>query len=258
MLRLAKAVAALLALNAAVFALAFLAPEFAPALYAKLALFFPLNGRFELWQILTYLFVHGGFAHLFFNMFALFTFGAPLEIIWGARRFVVFYLLCGVGAGLVHMGVEYYRFAEAQAALEAAGLSEPALRALLEAGRVPRASLPEAPVRELLATYQGAVVGASGAVYGILVAFGLTFPNAKLFLLFLPFPVAARYFVPALLLLDLFSGVTGFSLFGSGIAHFAHLGGALIGFLLMWRWNGHPFGPPKAPRRRPVFADEHL
>jgi membrane associated rhomboid family serine protease len=86
-------------------------------------------------------------------------------------------------------------------------------------------------------TYHTPVLGASGAIYGVLVAFAMTYPNRKLMLLFLPFPIAAKYFVPVILMIDLFSGVTGFSIFGAGIAHFAHLGGALIGFLLMMLWR---------------------
>ena len=105
-----------------------------------------------------------------------------------------------------------------------------------------------AAVVDLYRIYVGPMVGASGAIYGILVAFGLLYPNAKLALLFLPVPIAAKFFIPILLALDLFSGVTGFSLFGGGIAHFAHIGGALIGFLLMWHWR-------KLGRTQRTFAE---
>ena len=94
---------------------------------------------------------------------------------------------------------------------------------------------------EFYQIYNTPAVGASGAIYGVLVAFGMTFPNAKLALIFLPVPISAKYFIPVLIALDLFSGVTGFSIFGGGIAHFAHVGGAIIGFIIMWYWKKNQF-----------------
>ena len=118
------------------------------------------------------------------------------------------------------------------------------IQVLLESGRYSNAILdyvPESKLSEIYHIYNTPAVGASGAIYGVLVAFGMTFPNAKLALIFLPVPISAKYFIPALIALDLFSGVTGFSIFGGGIAHFAHVGGAIIGFIMMKYWQRNQF-----------------
>jgi membrane associated rhomboid family serine protease len=113
-------------------------------------------------------------------------------------------------------------------------------------------SFSEEKLQDFWRLFNMPVVGASGAIYGVLVAFGMLFPNAKLFLIFLPVPIAAKYFIPVLIALDLFSGVTGFSIFGGGIAHFGHVGGAIIGFLLMWYWRG------RTPRTRRQAVDNRF
>jgi len=164
-----------------------------------------------------------------------------LERQWGTRRFLIFYFLCGVGAALVHNGVNAYHFGVLQERLVAQGLTPDTIREVLDTGRgaIPPGAEIKANLVALYGIYAVPMLGASGAIYGVLVAFGLLYPNAKLALMFIPVPIAARIIIPVLLALDLLSGVTGFSLFGGGIAHFAHLGGALIGFLLMlfWRWQ---------------------
>lgn len=157
-----------------------------------------------------------------------------------------FLFLCGIGAGLVQMGVNWQEFHGLQDRLVAAGLSPSTLASLLENGRgeLPVDSATRALLVELYRIYAAPTIGASGAVYGLLVAFGFLHPNAKLAMMFIPVPIAAKFFIPGVLLLDLFSGVTGFSVFGANIAHFAHLGGAAIGFLLMllWRNRSRPEG----------------
>jgi len=145
----------------------------------------PLGTQFLPWQLFTYMFMHGGFAHLFFNMLALWMFGMELENTWGSRKFLVYYLLCGLGAGIANMLV--------------------------------------APLIGQLAP----TVGASGAVFGILVAFGMLFPDRPIYIYFL-LPVRAKYFVAVYMAMELFYGVTGTS---DGVAHFAHLGGAVVGFV---------------------------
>ena len=153
------------------------------------------------WQLLTYGFLHGGLTHLFFNMFALWMFGGPLEATWGSRRFLQYYLVCVVGAGAVQLVVA--------TAAASGGL-----------GPYP-------------------TVGASGGVFGLLLAYGMLFPNHRLMLLFPPIPMRARTFVICYGLLELFLGVTGTA---SGVAHFAHLGGMAFGFLLIQFWRGRwPF-----------------
>lgn len=153
--------------------------------------------RFAPWQFVSYMFLHGGLTHLLFNMIALWSFGRILERAWGYQRFLIFYLSCGVGAAIISQLVDQFVFGQ---------------------------------------VFLGAMVGASGAIYGILVAFALLFPNFKIMLIFLPVPIAAKYFVPVLLLIDLSAGITGFSIFGQNIAHFAHIGGAIIGFMMVKFW----------------------
>lgn len=160
----------------------------------------PVAPGFAPWQLLTYGFLHGGFAHLFFNMFGLWMFGRVIEQVWGQRRFLTYYMVCVVGAGLVQI----------------------VTLALLD---------PTQPYP---------TVGASGGVFGILLAFGMMFPNARVMLLFPPIPMTAKWLVIGYGALELFFGVTGTQ---SGVAHFAHLGGMAFGFLLIRYWQGRsPFG----------------
>lgn len=155
---------------------------------------------FHPYQIATHMFAHAAYAgrsivfyHILFNMFALWMFGRVLENVWGGKRFLIFYLACGIGAAAVHLGVQYFT----------GGGS--------------------------------AAVGASGAIMGIFAAFAFLFPNTELFILFIPFPIKAKWAVLGLAAIDLFGGFARFS--GDNIAHFAHLGGALTGFILVLIWN---------------------
>ena len=235
------AVTGLLILNVSVF-LAGLIPGWRTGIESVAALWFPRNDHFEAWQLVSYLFLHADFGHIFFNMFALASFGSVLEHQWGAGRFLVFYFLCGIGAGLVQSGINWQEYHTLHDRLVVTGLTSPELDAMMASGRgrIPTAPGAEAALRDLYLIFISRTVGASGAIYGLLVAFGCLYPNAKLSLMFIPVPIAAKFFIPVMLGLDLVSGLTGFSLFGAGIAHFAHLGGALIGFLLMLLWRRQP------------------
>lgn len=238
---MSRAVLALLSVNIVVFAAGLLVPGWHERILDAGACWFPDNANFGAWQAVTYMFLHADLGHIFFNMFALVSFGTILEREWGATRFLIFYFLCGVGAALIQLGVNWHEAGLLHARLVAAGLTPAAISDLMATGR---GSLPADPAVKavLVALYRihiAPMVGASGAIYGLLVAFGCLHPNAKLSLMFVPVPVAAKFFIPGMLLLDLFSGVTGFSLFGAGVAHFAHLGGAAIGFLLMLIWRQH-------------------
>ncbi|MBC2607723.1 rhomboid family intramembrane serine protease [Pelagicoccus albus] len=204
------------------------------------ALYFPYNDRVHIWQLVTHMFMHGNLAHIMFNMFGLYTFGIHLERIWGAKRFLIFYFLSGIGAAAIFSGINVYEFGTFVSYLTSNNVPAETIQRFLDTGAPQSNLLRFLNVEEqttFLSLYWSSMVGASGALYGVLVAFALLFPNAKMMLIFLPVPVAAKYFVPVLLLIDLFSGVTGFSLFGGGIAHFAHIGGAIIGFLLMLYWR---------------------
>jgi membrane associated rhomboid family serine protease len=209
-----------------------------------LALYFPQNEHFGFWQFVSHMFMHGGFMHILFNMYALWAFGSPLEQMWGRNKFFFFYFSAGIGAGLIYTAVNYFQFNNIYNEVINAGVQNIEIEKLLKTGSYNTGILElisEKKLSDLYQIYNIPAVGASGAIYGVLVAFGMTFPNAKLALIFLPVPIAAKYFIPVLIGLDLFSGVTGFSLFGGGIAHFAHVGGAIIGFIMMKYWQKNQF-----------------
>lgn len=177
---------------------------------------FPIqHPEFRPYQIVTHMFAHSPqtLFHILFNMFALFMFGKVLENVWGAKRFLFFYLACGIGAAALHLGIQYMRWEEAES--------------LFAAGNVAAA--------QKIVGGIGPALGASGAVMGVLVGFAYLFPNTELFILFIPFPIKAKWAVIGYVAIDLFSGIANVT--GDNIAHFAHLGGALTGFILVLIWN---------------------
>ncbi|MFQ3174699.1 MAG: membrane associated rhomboid family serine protease [Flavobacterium sp.] len=213
--------------------------------YKMLAMYFPENAGFQYWQVITHMFMHGGYMHIFFNMFALYSFGSALESIWGSKKFVFFYISCGLGAALLHTGINFYYFSEGINTLAENGFAKEGVLQLLNEGRINtqwQEIMTVSQFQDFTGAYLGTVVGASGAIYGVIVAFAFMFPNAELALMFIPVPIKAKYFVPGLVLVDLYLGVSGQSIFGGGgIAHFAHVGGALFGFLIMWYWKKNQF-----------------
>ncbi|WFB35647.1 rhomboid family intramembrane serine protease [Kiritimatiellota bacterium B12222] len=253
----------LMGLNVVVFLLASRVLPAGNFLLEQFPLFFPFNQEFHSWQFLTHMFMHGSLTHLFMNMFGLYSFGAVLERVWGPTRFLIFYFAAGLGAGAIYTAVDYVEYNHSSTYLVEQGVPQAtmdqlktlptngAINQVMAAPSSLSLESKEAELESMFGIYFGRVVGASGAIYGILTAFGVLFPNVKLSLIFLPIPVPAKYFIPGILLLDLFSGITGFSLFSGGsggIAHFAHLGGALIGFLLMLLWKNKM----KSPQMRAV------
>ncbi|SDH78381.1 Membrane associated serine protease, rhomboid family [Myroides phaeus] len=243
MMRITETVKHLIIVNIIFFVASFLVP----AMQGLFAMYFVENPNFYIWQPLTHMFMHGGMMHIFFNMFALFSFGSTLEAMWGGKKFLTFYLLCGFGAAIVHTGVNYITIESAISTLVDSGFNKGDILSLLSEGKYDLrwgGILGEGHLMNFLSAFNTPVVGASGAIYGLLVAFAFMFPNAELMMMFIPVPVKAKYFVPGILLLDLYGGVSGgFSLFGggSGIAHFAHIGGALMGFILMYYWKKRQF-----------------
>jgi len=197
-----------------------------------LALFHIKSEYFRPYQFVTHMFMHGGIMHIFFNMFALWMFGRVLESVWGPRRFFIYYMITGLGAALVHMTVLYiqYKSLEAQ-------MSQEQLEMVLSEGyRIfsQNQNFVDPHMGQMNILLNVRTVGASGAVFGILLAFGMLFPNTQLMLLFPPIPIRAKYFVL------IYGGIElwlAFTQPGSNIAHFAHLGGMLFGFLLIQFWK---------------------
>ena len=208
-----------------------------------LALHFPKNEHFGFWQYITHMFMHGSFGHILFNMYGLYAFGTPLEQIWGKKKFIFFYFSAGLGAGIIYSLVNYYQFNGVYELFINAGLNDSEVLSILKSGSTTDARVVNAVSQEefnkITSLYNTPAVGASGAVYGILVAFGLYFKDAKLALIFFPVPIAAKYFIPIMILGDLFFGMTKYSV--GNIAHFAHIGGALIGFIIAWYWKKNQF-----------------
>lgn len=209
--------------------------------YKLFSLYYFESPNFKFWQPITHMFMHGGFGHILFNMYGLWAFGSPLEQRWGRNKFLFFYFSAGIGAALIHTLVNYYQVQNGMDALLAAGLSPADITELLTNGKYNSsilASVPQDTIQSLYDSYNTPAVGASGAIYGVLVAFGLMFPNVALMLIFLPIPIKAKYFIPLIILGDLFFGITGSPF---GIAHWAHIGGALFGFMMAYYWKKNSF-----------------
>ena len=208
-----------------------------------LGLHYPENEHFGFWQYVTHMFMHASFPHILFNMYGLWAFGSPLEQMWGRNKFLFFYFSAGIGAALIYTLVNYYQFNSIFELFLSAGLSENEIISILKVGSTNDYRLDGVITQEqfekIYSLYHTPAVGASGAVYGVLVAFGLYFKEAKLALIFFPVPIAAKYFIPALIAFDLFFGMTKYSV--GNIAHFAHIGGALIGFIIAWYWKKNHF-----------------
>lgn len=210
--------------------------------YDLFALHYPSNPKFQYWQPLTHMFMHGDLGHIFFNMFGLYMFGTPIEQMWGRNKFIFFYLSTGFGAAALQLLLYYYQISSISDLLLAEGLNASEVsRFFLTSDlsytlvdRIGRAELVSG-----LSAFNGVMVGASGALYGVLVAFAFLFPNARLMLLFPPIPVKAKVLVPLLILGDLFFGFTSYSI--GPIAHFAHVGGAITGLIMIWYWKKNQF-----------------
>lgn len=196
------------------------------------------SDSFEPYQVVTHMFMHGGLGHIFFNMFALIMFGSQLERIWGPKRFLTFYFITGLGAVVLHLGVQAFELHQIWGSIRP--LSHD-LVSISSGGIGGIEGISTDDLRRTLSIYSVPTVGASGAIYGLLLGFAMLFPNTELMLIFLPIPIKAKYFVPFLMLGELYLGVNNFS--WDNIAHFAHLGGALFGFIMImiWRRNRNNF-----------------
>ena len=230
----------LLAINVVMFLALIVADKNGIDLNNILGLHFYMSEEFHPYQLVTYMFMHGGFSHLFFNMFALFMFGRTLEYVWGPKRFLIFYVVAGLGAAFVQElvgAVRFYNLIDGVDADKLAIVFEEGAAALREGKNfiIPK-------LAELNLVLNSQTVGASGAVYAILLGFGMLFPNERMFVFPVPFPIKAKYFVIGYALIELYMGTMGTP---DGVAHFAHLGGMLFGFFLikLWRNKGEIGGP---------------
>lgn len=178
----------------------------------KFALFYPTSPFFHWWQPFTHMFLHGGFFHIFFNMYTLFIFGSVLERVWGAKKFLLFYFITGLGAAAVHTGVEWIQM-QAWMSQAAEGVT--------------------AAMTRIHALKMTPTVGASGAIYGVLMGYAMLYPDSTLSLIFPPISLKAKWFVLIFAVIELLLGFMG----GGGIAHFAHLGGLIFGFILIIYWK---------------------
>ncbi|MCQ2158376.1 MAG: rhomboid family intramembrane serine protease [Bacteroidales bacterium] len=189
------------------------------------ALFYPASRYFHIWQIVTHMFMHGGFWHIFFNMYALYIFGSVVEQTIGSRKFALFYFICGLGAVALHLGTQYIEASTFISQMSDTSLSPEKIQAASRAYSV------------ILHT---PTVGASGAIYGLLMGYALLYPNNTLTLIFPPVTLSARTWVIVFAAIELFTGISGWV---DGVAHFAHLGGMLIGWAMIsiWRRKGTLF-----------------
>lgn len=212
----------LIIINLLVFLATLVAPRYGVDLTDVLGLHYFMASDFRLYQLLTYIFMHGSWEHIFFNMFAVWMFGRIMEQVMGSQRFLFYYVVCGVGAGLVQEGVQYMEYLyQGLANYEAVNLGSGITM----------------PMEDYLNRWT--TVGASGAVYGILLSFGMTFPEERMFIIPFPFPIKAKWFVLGYAVIELLSAMSNT---GDGVAHMAHLGGMLFGFALIMYWRHHSGG----------------
>lgn len=196
-------------------------------------LYYWKSPNFEPYQLVTHMFMHGGFIHIFFNMFALWMFGSPLEQVWGPKRFLTFYFVTGLGAALLHLGVIHFQYLNLVADMPIENVQSVLREGASIIAQNKNYTAPD--MRQLNLLLNVPTVGASGAVYGILLGFGMLFPNTRLMLLFPPIPIKAKYFVIGYAAIELYMGISNNP--GDNIAHFAHLGGMLFGFILIKIWQ---------------------
>ena len=261
---LPDAVRTLLLINIALFVFTILVRRLGLDLNDWLGLHLVGSSKWMPWQYVTSMFMHGGLSHIFFNMFALYMFGRVLEQVWGSKRFIIYYMICGIGAGLFHNLVSWFEFNQVLAPCQAFMADQTPQNLLeitkhLDEGRfkmdvicdfidtwresgadavyLAQASSMVQNIQEVYMRIveESTVIGASGAVFGILLAFGMLFPNTELYIMFVPIPVKAKYFVIGYALLELYLG-TG-RIPGDDVAHFAHLGGMLFGYIILKFWQ---------------------
>jgi len=211
----------------------FLGCEAIPALKEPLTGFYFESDSFRIWQIITHMFMHGGVAHLFMNMFGVYMFGALLESYWGAKKFLNYYLVCGLGAFGLHQLISYFEIHHLISQMPSELVNE-----VLTNGRLAlmeSKNFVDKDAAQLNLALNVGLVGASGCLFGLLIAYGMLFPNSELMLLFIPFPIKARYFVIGYGAIELLLALADRQ--GDNVAHYAHIGGMLIGYVILKFWQ---------------------
>ena len=212
-----------------------------------LSIWFPENENFRVWQIFTHMFMHHPtfYLHIVMNMLGLWMFGTPLEQMWGRNKFIFFYFSAGLGAVVLPYTIDIIQFNSIINDIVSTGVSKSEVISILNQQKYNPHWVDVVGVgnwSKLNQIFYGSSLGASGAIMGLIAGFGIYFPNAKMALIFLPIPIAAKYFIPLLLCYEIYSGFTGGnSIFGVNVAHFAHVGGALTGALIAWYWKKNQF-----------------
>ena len=233
-MRLTETVKQLLIINIIMFIGASLSGDVA---YSLFGLHFPKSESFHFWQVISHMFMHGSLSHILFNMLALWMFGVAIEGVLGSKRFLFFYISCGLGAAIIQIIFLYFNFYSNLEILINAGYDSSQIFEILNQGKYSTAwsgVLGEGNLLSFMSSFN--------SIMGVLVAFGMFFPESKLMLIFFPVPIKAKYFIPGIIILDLISAISGFSFFSpSNTAYVAHLGGALTGFLIMYYWKRNQF-----------------
>lgn len=207
------------------------AREYGINLNDVLGLHYVGSEKFRLYQLITYMFMHSGFEHIFFNLFAVWMFGRILETVWGPKRFLFYYIACGIGAGLVQEATQYFELRAYMA--DMAQFMQYPSGSMISINGITRSS--EQWIALCQQVINAPTVGASGAVYAILLAFGMLFPNQSIFIFPLPMPIKAKWLIIGYFILEIYLGLTG----NDGIAHFAHLGGMIFGFFFIMYWRNN-------------------
>ncbi|MBT2621402.1 MULTISPECIES: rhomboid family intramembrane serine protease [Chryseobacterium] len=213
-----------------------------PQLFSVLAAYYPLSPNFKSWQIITHMFMHGGFAHILFNMLTLWSFGPILEQSLGEKKYLILYFVSGLGAFFLFNLWNFVEIQQITSSLEGLGLNAAEIykkAAIGYAGDM-NISATTTEGKELSQSLYNALrtpmVGASGAIFGVIAAFATLYPDSKIGIMFIPVPIKVKYLLPILLVISIYLGVSGNV---GGIAHFAHVGGAIVGFILALIWKKH-------------------
>ncbi len=201
--------------------------------YDLLAMHYIESPLFKPWQIVTHIFMHGSVQHILFNMIGLWMFGSSVEQMIGTKKFLILYFIAGIGAVLFSQGIDYIHFHQIYNKLVNAGMPIEEVQSIITKTLPYGKGYVNADFQSLYNTYHSSLVGASGALYGVMVAFGVLLPRAKMGLIFLPIMIESRIFIPLLILSDVYFGILG----GTNIGHFAHVGGAIFGFLVIWYYK---------------------